>query len=135
MKYAIFHEVLQTYQARVREAISHLEAAYGEVNLMRVHEGSIPPSGDIPGLSFHFHGIGCTAQLDGHTVNWDWGRNDTVDQFEAWKIYQMTKDHPEEFGQWADLEALKAELYRLHAEGIVESIEDGSAVYRLASLG
>ena len=125
-------KVVEIYQQLIRRAIERLETEYGEVSPSRVWDEEIPRKGRLPGLSFHFHGVGCTAQIDGYTVNWDWDREGRTDAFEAWKLWQMTRDHPQEFGLWAQLEPIKEELARLCVSGAVIPANEWGVLYRLA---
>lgn len=126
-----FLRVVETYQNLTRRAIQRLEAEYGEVNPSRVLDEDIPFEGRLPGLSFHFHGVGCTARIDGYTINWDWDSEGRTDEFDAWKLWQMTRDHPQEFGLWAQLEPLKEELARLCLRGVVLPADESPVLYRL----
>lgn len=91
-----FVEVVEKYQTLIDMAIGRIESHFGEVTLSRVRSGDSPSSGDLPDLTFYFHGIGCTAQIDGYTVNWDWNRAGETNEFEAWRLWQMTRDHADE---------------------------------------
>jgi len=95
-----------------------------------VLDGELLASAELPTLSFWFHGKGCTAAFDGYNVSWDWAQGNRTDQFEAWKVWQLTKDHPDEFGSWSDLQQLRAGLQELEVQGVIERVPMTSVLFR-----
>lgn len=109
-------EVLGTYRARIETVIERLQAAYGQVSPGRVLEEAVPAAGDLESLRFWFHGTGCTALFEGYLLAWDWDDGGAL-VFDAWKLWQMTRDHPLEFGHWSELAVLRGGLEQLVVDG------------------
>lgn len=128
-----FAEVVKRYQELIQKAIRRIEEAHGAASVSAVLDDLIPASGELPTVSYFFHGLGCTARLDGYMVSWDWGRDGRTDEFEAWKLWQMTRDHPQEFGPLSLLDRIKVEMNRLHSQGVIEPVDEWNVVYRFAA--
>lgn len=124
-----FNGVIDEYQALIRDVIHRIEARYGVAVPSAVRRGEIPVAGELDGMRFHFHGAGCTAVLDGHTVSWDWHEGGT-DLLDPWQIARLTSEHPERYGQWSNRRALREHMQALAGQGLLESVIPGSS-YRM----
>lgn len=123
-------EVLQEYHKRIRAVLSALEAVYGQITYDRVVGQETPAPGEIDSLTFAFHGTGCTARYEGYTLEWDWDEQDHL-IFDPWKLWQMTTDHPSQFGQWSELQEIQKELERLATGNLLERSPNSDYQFRL----
>ncbi|MFD1734387.1 DUF6896 domain-containing protein [Deinococcus malanensis] len=126
-----FENLIQMYLTLVQDAIQRLQSRYGVATPDAVWSGRIPVAGRVSGMRYRYHGIGCTAVVDGHTVSWDWqgGRTDILD---PWHIWQLTHKRPETYGSWADLRVLRQHMQDLAAHGHLEHALAGHS-YQLPS--
>ncbi|MFC4427220.1 DUF6896 domain-containing protein [Deinococcus navajonensis] len=117
-------DLLQHYLTLVQDAIRRIEARYGVATPGAVWSGHLPAVGCVDGMSYQYHGRGCTAVLDGQTVSWDWwdGRTDLLD---PWQIARLTGDRPEAYGEWADLRVLRQHMQTLAEQGLLEPVVEG----------
>nr|WP_034344600.1 hypothetical protein [Deinococcus misasensis] len=74
MEKSTFLASYAAYQLAIRQVIQRLEKAYETViSPENANAGdAFPAHGTLEGLTFHFHGLGCTAILEGQRVEWDW---------------------------------------------------------------
>jgi len=117
-KFESFRALVQLYHARVLEVISRIQAQYGAAHIEAVLEDRVPWAGELPSLTFHYHGLGFTAQLDGYTVKWDWVGDDMA-EFDIWALAQFTQHRRAEFGVWAEDSVLRAYARELAEVGIL----------------
>ncbi|GGR41987.1 hypothetical protein GCM10008957_56990 [Deinococcus ruber] len=89
----------------------------------------MPASAELSTISFWFHGVGCTAEFDGYHLNWDWSKDNRTDEFEAWKIWRLTREHSDEFGHWSDLQQLRTGFQELAMQGVIESVPGSSVLF------
>lgn len=124
-------KLIELYLALVQDALQRLEARFGVATPGAVWAGRLPASGCVDGMSYQFHGRGCTAVLDGHTVSWDWwdGRTDLLD---PWQIARLTGDHPGTYGQWSSLRVIRQHMQALAEQGQLASLLEGHS-YQLPS--
>ncbi|MFC4452343.1 DUF6896 domain-containing protein [Deinococcus sonorensis] len=128
-----FRALVRRYHTLVHEVIRRIEAQYGAAHIEDVLEDRVPWVGELPGLTFHFHGLGFTAVLDGYTVKWDW-LGDSMNDINIWALAQLTQDHEAEFGVWASYPVLLAYARRWAEEGVLEAVEAGHT-YRFTDDG
>ncbi|NTW16531.1 MAG: hypothetical protein HGA41_03610 [Syntrophaceae bacterium] len=121
--------VITTYHRFIRRAIHHLQVTYHYDDVIQALKcGVIPRTGGAEEHPFSFHGIGCSMEIDGYVVNWDFGPGGRIDGFEAWKLWEFTHDHPEEFGAYAELASLRSAITDLIAQGSVSTMRDFGSV-------
>ena len=113
-----FRALVQLYHTRVLDVIARIQAQYGAAHIEDVLEDRVPWAGELPGLTFHYHGLGFTAQLDGYTVKWDWFGDD-MDEFNIWALGQFTQHHKAEFGLLAEYSVLQAYARDLAELGVL----------------
>lgn len=116
--------VITTYHAFVQRAVATLRQAFPDAYFLVGTTHTIPRTGVIDGMAFFFHGIGCTMEIDGYVVSWDFGPRERLDGFEAWKLWLFTRDHPAEFGVYADLAVLRSAITHLIDQGQVATMHD-----------
>lgn len=121
-------DVLREYRARINVVMEQLEAAYGQITYNRLMDGDLPLSGELGALRFAFHGTGCSVGFEGDTLMWDWHPPDVLIS-EVWKLCQFTQGHPEYFGQWVEIERVKAGLRELIVQGQVQSVMESAYEY------
>src|SRR4051812_17056737 len=63
--------VIEKYQLFIKRAISLLQQAYQCEDVIAARRAdTIPRRGEIQGIPFFFHGIGCRMEIDGYIVDW-----------------------------------------------------------------
>ncbi|GGJ87170.1 DUF6896 domain-containing protein [Deinococcus aquiradiocola] len=122
-----FRALVDHYHALVREVVGRIEAQYGISHIEDVWDDRLPWAGELPGLSFHHHGLGFTATLNNYTVKWDWWADRNMDHFDPWALAQLAEGHEAEFGIWHEPEVLRAYVLHLEQTGIVEQVNVGGA--------
>ena len=58
-----FRALVQHYHTCVLDVIARIEAQYGAAHIQDVIDDQVPWAGELPGLTFHYHGLGFTAPL------------------------------------------------------------------------
>ena len=74
----------------------------------------------INGIDFHSHGYGVELKFPDLTIDFDWGKNGEPDGFDAWRLYNFSRDNcpDDEFshlgiGQWLEDAYSDGELTKL----------------------
>ncbi|UQN10561.1 hypothetical protein M1R55_30645 (plasmid) [Deinococcus sp. QL22] len=113
--------------------IARIEAQYGAAHIEDVLNDRVPWAGELPGLTFHYHGLGFTAHLDGYTVKWDWF-DDDMGVFDLWALGQFTQHREAEFGVWARYSVLHAYTRKLEEMGVLATVSLNES-YRFTDVG
>lgn len=113
--------LIRDYLAAVYRVVSALRAGFGYHDLLRARgQRKIPKEGVINGVEFSFHGIGCRAVVDGLEVDFDFGVDDRIDGFEAWRLWRFAEQQPETYPQFRQVEDVKKAMERLERTGEIE---------------
>ena len=111
--------LIDEYLKFVRQAVSELVTRYGRKDLLRAwHSRAIPKRGRAGGVAFDFHGVGCYFVVDKVEVNMDFGPDDRIDGFDAWRLHQFARQRPSFAGY--SLADIEAGLDVLLQRGVVE---------------
>jgi hypothetical protein len=106
--------VIEQYHLFVKRANRLLQEVYQCKDVIEARRASIiTRRGEIQGSPFAFHGTGCRIEIDGYIVDWDFGPDRRIDGFGAWKLWQFTRDHEQEFGEFAHLDRLRSDVTKL----------------------
>ena len=125
-----FRALVQHYHTCVLDVIARITAQYGAAHIQDVLDDQVPWAGELPGLTFRYHGLGFTAQTDGYTVKWDWFGDD-MHEFNPWALWQFTQHREEEFGVWAEYSVLHAYVCKLEEMGVLVTVQPNES-YRFA---
>ncbi|MFC5596970.1 DUF6896 domain-containing protein [Deinococcus cellulosilyticus] len=111
-------QLYSLYQNRIREVIHRLQLAYS-AHISPENAGeAFPAHGELEGLEFHFHGLGCTALLEGQVVAWDWlsVEGDRHDLIVPWMMWRSL----EHLEGTEGFDAFKAQLSLLVEQGTLK---------------
>jgi hypothetical protein len=83
-------EIIDFYLNAVAEAIGELRRTYPVLdNLLDRRRLGIPREGTLPsGRTYLFRGFGCRFELNGISVDIDFGKNGETNGFDAWRLHQ-----------------------------------------------
>lgn len=126
-----FRALVQHYHTYVLDVIARITAQYGAAHIEDVLDDQVPWAGELPGLTFHYHGLGFTAHLDGYTVHWDWFGDD-MEEFNIWALGEFTQQREAEFGVWAEYSVLHAYVCQLEEMGVLVTVQPNES-YRFAN--
>jgi len=89
--------------------------------LAALRDGRVPKRGEITdgGLSFSFHGIGCTVEMRGCTVDFDFGPNGEAGGFDAYRLSQFTNRRQSKSSRVFTEDEISVELRRLQEKGLI----------------
>ena len=115
-------ELIREYVSHVRYCASQMREHFGVQNLLAGwRDGRIPKRGEITdgGLSFSFHGIGCTVEMRDCSVDFDFGPNGDVGGFDAYRLAQFANSRQSMSNRAFREDEIRVELRRLQEKGFV----------------
>lgn len=114
-------KLISDYQEYVRRVVLALRAGFGYYDLLEAyHQRKIPKEGVINGIEYSFHGVGCLGVVDGLEVDFDFGPDERIDGFDAWRLWRFVEQQPEAYPQFQRKEDVKAALERLARSDEIE---------------
>lgn len=130
VKVIISSELIQDYLAAVESSVRHLcrAAKVGDAREARAILGKQGVLRD--GTSFYFHGFGCRVRRDGREVDWDFGPEGEIDQFDAWRLLIYVRQFlPRKLRGSGTETDMRGELEALCTRGVIERLDRGK--YRM----
>ncbi len=86
-------------------------------------DGTIEKSGKIEGLQHYaFHGIGLYARRKNCEIDFDFGLDDRIDGFDAWRLKDFAKSRKVKKGLWEN-DLIQSELDRLEEIGEISKLK------------
>lgn len=93
---------------------------YGTENLLLAvrNEKIIPREGSFDSIKeYSFHGSGLYAKLDDIEIDFDFGPNNRVDGFDAWRLLRFAESKPKIYSIFNSTETIQKELDLLASTG------------------
>lgn len=109
MRFIRFFKLIKAFQARVRLAVSLLQAKSGLVNLFDWERRGFPRRGFIDEaqtLTYYFHGIGCRVDTPEGPIDWDFGKFGRIDGIDLWRLGRFVQENPGIFPEFEDRDTL-----------------------------
>lgn len=123
LRYTIF-EAIEEYTAFSKIAVKQLQNYFQQYDLLTGYRnGSIAKIGMIKNLHYEFHGTGCWFEANGIELNLDFGQNNRSDGFDAWRLFQFTKQFSK-YNKIFTHENIRKELDMLYAEGVLKCLNE-----------
>lgn len=121
--------LITEYLAQVKKATDLLEKTFGTKNILRLwRSNKIPRRGSVTDdVTYEPHGIGCSVYLSEICVDFDFGPDERVDGFDAWRLYMYACEVPHRFKKYTDREFLEREFDEYLKKGKAKKIEDSSS--------
>ncbi len=118
--------LISDFLAKVEEAVSLLEQAFGERCILGLWRGgAIERCGTVVGdITYELHGVGCAVYLPDVCIDFDYGPDGRTDGFDAWRLYLYACERPLDYPQYVDQNVLDVELAQYLASGKVERLSD-----------
>jgi hypothetical protein len=99
--------LIREYLSRTTEACRLLKTHLQLDNPMLWRERNVAQVGALgEGSRYAYHGTGVTVDLDGHSINFDFGVDGRCDGFSPWKLADLARQlgaRYERFGNWMEL--------------------------------
>jgi hypothetical protein len=118
--------LINEYLAQVKKSTDLLEQSFGTKNILRLwRSNKIPRRGSVTDdVTYELHGIGCSVYLSEICVDFDYGPDDRVDGFDAWRLYRYACEVPHRFKKYTDRESLEREFEDYLKTGKAQKIID-----------
>jgi len=112
--------LIDKYTSAAANAHAMLRAHLGEDALLSAVNGRrIPREGQLPGgFSYSFHGVGCAVEGPNFEVDFDFGPEQRVDGFDAWRLSLFAQFFPD-LSPFHDANVVDRGLQDLEAAGLV----------------
>jgi hypothetical protein len=121
------------FQNSVKEVVQLFYEEYQRKDLLEAwYHGVYPQVGQFGSVMkrYFFHGIGLAVTLEDKVVDFDFGPNDRIDGFDAWRLFNFANSQAKYAGVWTK-EAIHKELDKLMIEQKIYQPEDyGNYYYR-----
>ncbi|MGE1152151.1 DUF6896 domain-containing protein [Pseudomonas kitaguniensis] len=124
MKPQTLENLIAEYLAHVKKATDLLDQSFGTKNILRLwHSKQIPRRGAVtPDVTYELHGIGCSVFLSEICVDFDYGPNERVDGFDAWRLYMYACEVPNRYEKYTDKKFLEREFSEYLKKGKAQKI-------------
>ena len=112
--------LIDKYTGAVEDAHAMLRAHLGEDALLSAVNGRrIPREGQLPGgFPYSFHGVGCAVEGPDFEVDFDFGPEQRVGGFDAWRLSLFAQFFPD-LSPFHDANVVARGLRELEAAGLV----------------
>lgn len=124
MKTQTLENLIAEYLNQVKTATDLLERSFGTKNILGLwHSKKIPRRGTVTkDVTYELHGIGCSVYLSEICVDFDYGPNERVDGFDAWRLYMYACELPSKYKKYTDKESLDLEFDEFLKKGKAKKI-------------
>lgn len=82
--------LIAEYLSATRQIKELFQSRFGVDDLLRARRtGALPKEGVLDpdkGIRFSFHGVGCTIESKGQSIDFDFGPGGRVDGFDLWRL-------------------------------------------------
>ncbi|WP_446739719.1 DUF6896 domain-containing protein [Pseudomonas sp. TH15] len=85
----------------------------------------------INGIQYELHGVGCAIHFPTESVDFDYGSNNRIDGFDAWRLYIYASDRPLKYKKYCDKKIVEKELNEYIASGRIEKMSPSDNLYIL----
>lgn len=128
-------DLINDFLAKVDTATLLLEKKFGTKNILRLwRSNQIQRCGDITSdAQYELHGVGCIVHLATESVNFDYGFNNRIDGFDAWRLYIYALDRPLKYKKFCDKKILEKEFNDLILSKKIEKMSPSDSLYILVS--
>ncbi|WP_158826735.1 DUF6896 domain-containing protein [Mucilaginibacter lacusdianchii] len=120
------------FQQSVKEVVQLFYDKYKRKDLLNAWHQRVFPSVGCFGKvmkRYNFHGIGLCVELSDKVVEFDFGPDDRIDGYDAWRLFNFADSQEKHKGLWT-YKQIDAELKRLEEEQkIIKLNEDCSNNY------
>jgi hypothetical protein len=125
--------LIADYLSLVEAGTALLEKKLGFRNILRLWRTSqITRCGNITAdIEYELHGIGCAIYFPNESVDFDYGPDDRIDGFDAWRLYIFAKDRPEKYQKFCDQEVIENELREYIKNNKITKMPHPSNLYSL----
>lgn len=97
-------ELILEYQSYVEKIVLLMKKTYGSTNLLiSWKRGEIPQNGQIGGLEFEFHGVGCCVSINDIEVDFDFGPDGRYDGFDVWRLSLFINNNQMIFNKYKNI--------------------------------
>lgn len=121
-------DLIEDYHSKIRQAMmlmqTHLGLQPPQDQLEWLMESGIPPQGYFGHTQqYHYwlHGTGCNVEIDGLIVSWDFDLLGEWQGIDPWKLSEFVEFNRLNYPDFAEPEAIIAELDRALSRGEIES--------------
>ncbi len=124
MKPQTLENLIAEYLAHVKKATGLLEQSFGTKNILRLwHSKQIPRRGAVTqDVTYELHGIGCSVFLSEICVDFDYGPDERVDGFDAWRLYMYACEVPSRYEKYTVKKFLEREFSEYLKKGKAQKI-------------
>ncbi|KWU52914.1 MULTISPECIES: DUF6896 domain-containing protein [Pseudomonas] len=125
MKSQKLENLITEYLEQVKKATDLLEHSFGTKNILSLwHARKIPQRGKVnDDVTYELHGIGCRVHLPEICIDFDYGPDERVDGFDAWRLYMYACELPHKYEKYTDKKYLEHELNEYVKTGRAKKIE------------
>jgi hypothetical protein len=120
--------LIEDFNNEVKLAVQQFYNKYNRTDLLRAwHDTTIPRSGKLNNIVIHyaFHGAGLYAQLKNKKIDFDFGKDNRIDGFDAWRLKSFADSQTKKYNDYWTLEKLEIDLVQLENKGIIVKPGDG----------
>lgn len=124
-------DLILAYQKDVKRVMTFFYEKYGRRDLLRAKgEKAIPASGHVDGLGpYQFHGIGLRCEMGKTEVDVDFGPDDRIDGFDAWRLFIYNESLNFRYGTLPDRDSVQRILETMVSLGRIKQVPDSHNFY------
>ena len=115
-------DLIEDFQTEVKFVAAQFYNKYGRKDLLKAwHDKAIPQTGQLDNIviQYAFHGAGLFAKLIDKEVDFDFGPNDRIDGFDAWRLRAFADSQAKKYQGFWTLKKLENELEQLKKQGLI----------------
>lgn len=115
-------DLILDFQKTARLVAEMFYEKYGTTELLSavISQKTIPRQGSFGIIkSYAFHGCGLYAKLPDTEVDFDFGDNDRIDGFDAWRLKKFADGKPSLYPMFLTEQAIRHELEKLEQAGMI----------------
>jgi hypothetical protein len=123
--------LIEDFKESVKGVVNLFYDKYDRKDLLNAwHEGLYPQIGTFGVImkKYFFHGIGLCVELKDKIVDFDFGEDDRIDGFDAWRLWGFTESQIKYKGLWTK-QHIEKELKRLEQAGKIYRLKDDNNYY------
>ena len=116
------NDLIKDFQQTAKLVANKFYEKYGTKELVLAcnSDKTIPRQGSFDIIkNYAFHGCGLCAQLANAKIDFDFGDNDRVDGFDAWRLKAFADSKPKLYQMFNTEKIIQIELDRLEQSGLI----------------
>ncbi|MFT0477078.1 DUF6896 domain-containing protein [Pseudomonas antarctica] len=129
MRAQTLENLIAEYLEQVKKSTDLLEQVFGTKNILSLWRSKkIPQRGKVADdVTYELHGIGCRVYLSEICVDFDYGPDERVDGFDAWRLYLYACETPLKYKKYTNKESLEREFNAYLKKGKAKKVEGSTS--------